>query len=66
LGDEWTLGENGAATASVSHVLQLGILGFCVRQQTSNVQKTQVYTIHHEGVDLFEGGSLPDIVTLER
>lgn len=35
-------------------------------ERTSNVQRRQVCTILHEGVDLFEGGSLPDRLTLER
>ena len=37
----------------------------CVSELTSNVQKGQACTIHHEAVDLLEGGSLPDRLTLE-
>ena len=51
---------------AVSNILRLGILGFHMRERTSNVQRRQACTIHHEGVDLFEGGSLPDRLTLER
>ena len=40
--------------------------GFHMRRQTNNVQRRQACTIHHEGVDLFEGWSLPDRLTLER
>jgi len=48
------------------YVLPLGIIGFHVHQETSNVQRRKACTIHYEIVDLLEGGSLPDRLTLER